>query len=188
MTVAKVWDPGSSTWIPVPTVGLAGVTDRLAALEAKKGAILDFQKLWSTGSTYRAAFVGTIAYHTVERSDTAGAPFFQINYTSAVPFWWEVVGQVGLIRKEDANYNYIYVGLSLSATDQDGMPSPQLAIFTGHSTVMHYGSVLIKRTFRFPAGSYQVSMIMGGGDGAASSWTYNKGAGLNYLEAKAWAQ
>lgn len=189
MTVAKIWDPATSSWVTAatgPTIAQHNaLSDRVDALEAKKGAVLNFQRIWCTVAAYRtASFSGTVAYHTLERGAPTGSDFLLLTYNSPVPFWWECVHVNGLIRKDDAAYHYLYSGLQLGGADQDGIIQ-QIGIFTGHSTVMQFGSVTTKKTFRLPAGSHTVSAIMGGGNGG--TWNYMKNSNC-YLEAKAWAQ
>lgn len=152
---------------------------------AAAGSVLNFQRVWGTDSNYRTTdLVGTITYHVMEQTATLGAPLIQLVYAPTVASWWECETYCQNLRKMDAAYNYVYVGLRLQPADQDGQ-SLAYAISTQHSTVDTFMHVTVKRTFRLAAGvSYTVQMILGGGNGG--NWNYLKAG--NYLEAKAWAQ
>ena len=186
MSTLKFWD--GSAWV---AIGATPGPEGPQGPQGDPGPVwepLNFQRIWCTAAgAYRTADLAPLAggaIHTIEQTATLGAPFVQLSYTSAVPFWWEVYGMHQNIRKMDAAYHYCYAGLRLNAADQDGIQAVQ-RISTQHSTVDTFMGMGLRRTFRCGAGAWTVSLVIIGGNGG--TWNYTKSTDT-YLEAKAIAQ
>ena len=152
--------------------------------EAGDDAILWRDKIRCTANAYRAAsFNGTVAYHVLEVTAVMSNPSLVLAVPAqAVDFELECRHNNTLVRKDDAAYHYIYLGMRLIPTDEDGIGTAMI-ISTQHAGVNNYEGFSIGRSFRCKAGvAYQIQAIMGGGSGG--TWNYSKSYDT-FLEAKA---
>jgi microcystin-dependent protein len=131
-----------------------------------------------------AAYVGVPSV--TESILSNGTTPMQLSITPTVPVWWEVTGNIGVVVKVDAVYNYLYGYLKLSPADQNGITSAR-ALVMQHSQVQTYEWRGFTRIFKLAANTtYTVSLCLGGGD--AGSWQYYQGPDQLWLNAKAWVQ
>jgi hypothetical protein len=147
----------------------------------QRAPFLDVQSLNGDSDTYSGQFTGT-TYMPIDR--VAGP--MRLAYTPPVDAWWEVHGNIGLVTKVDANYNYLYGALSLSPADVDGITGAN-HLLTQHLTVQTYDHRTIHRIFKLAAGvAYTVGLGFVGGSGG--TWQYYRGSATLFLQAKAWAR
>jgi len=118
-------------------------------------------------------------------SDGAGMPM-QLSITPDDDMWWEVTGDIGLVQKLDAAYNYMCGYIDLHPADQDGVVNAYCYV-TQHSQVQTMEPRHVQRLFRLAAGeTYWVYLRMGNSDGG--SWQYYAGPSQLSLTAKGWYQ
>jgi hypothetical protein len=108
-----------------------------------------------------------------------------LSITPSVPMWWEVNGDMGLVQKMDAVYNYGLFSVALAPADQDGVSSAMHYI-SQHSAVQLYMGYTAHRLFRLAAGQAYTVKLTFGADGG--SWQYYPDAARLSLVAKAWPQ
>jgi hypothetical protein len=183
-----VWTGGGTSFLKVADQSFWGgeVVSGVSGVVLGSPLVLNRQRIWCTAGAYRTAgFVGTTTYHVPEITATLGNPSLVLTIPAlSVPFFLEAEHLNGLVKKEDAAFHNVYVGLRLTPADEDGI-SLVKAVTTQNSSVNQFVAVLARKTFRCKANQvYTLEAIIGGGSGG--TWNYFKDSNCN-LEAVAMA-
>ena len=158
---------------PNPTLRDKSATSRIV--------LLDVQSRVGITEGYMA-----LASYGVLHADAAKTVLMQITYTPNVNVWWDIYGVIGLLRKDDAAYHYIYGAVILSPADADGATGAHHMV-TQHSQVQVFEGRTLTRMFKLNAGvPYTASLQMTGGSGGG--WSYYQGPNHLWLQGKAWAR
>lgn len=156
---------------------------RLAAVDlSPRGAMLiNTQRKRGQSEAYQA-----IAYNNGAIIGDGAGGLMQLVYTPPVPVWWVVDGEVGIVYKTDAAYNYLYTWLHLTPGDLDGW-TDAFQLGMQHNQVQAYESRFVRKAWRLAAGvTYTCGIILGGGSGG--TWNYHSGNNYCWIEAEAWTQ
>jgi hypothetical protein len=149
----------------------------------QRAPFLDVQSKTGNNNNYvpvtSAAFVACYA-------DAAQADPMRLLWTPPVDAWWEVIGQIGILRNDVAAYNYCYGVLALSPSDADGVASIN-NIGTQRSDVNVYGFRTMQRLFKLVGGT-AYTVTMGVTPSTTQQWSYHAGAGYLTLNSKGWAR
>jgi len=171
MTALKYWD--GTNWVTIGSVpGQAGV---LAT--QRKGGALAF-------GTQTAGFTA-VQNRLYDRGIGAASTLpIEITYTPPVDCYWEVHGHVGEMVKQDANYHYGDVALTITPADADGVTLGANSRETQHSTVQTHMNYQVRKVFRLSAGVKYTAYLSF--TPQAGTWAYGLSPGELFIEGKAW--
>jgi hypothetical protein len=141
------------------------------------GRLINVQTIAGATTAYRAVGSGDLVTTTA-----AGSPTLSLAYTPAVPVYWDLAYNVGLVAKTDAFYNYGIFQLELVPADANGISIAGQEYFMQHSQV---------QTYMAYKGNYVYSLIPGTAytcyvrfTCSAGTWQYNQTASVLHLQGK----
>jgi hypothetical protein len=176
--------PGSPSYvsISVPRFDTETVTEWAVGPKGDKGD--PGTSVFTSTQRMVGAYAGYAALPMGDVTNGAGQ-VMALSITPSVPMWWEVNGDIGLVQKMDAVYNYGLLTVQLSTPDQDNV-SQAMHYISQHSTVQTYMGYTAHRLFRLAAGQAYTVKLTFGSDGG--SWQYYPDVARLSLTAKAWPQ
>lgn len=168
MSALKYWDGAS--WQSIANRAVGEVID----IRTKNGA----------EEAYSGTFNGTFS----PLADRTGgsAQNMRLSYTPPVDVWWEVIGHIGIVQKNDAAYHYAYGLITLTPSDVDGINQAH-SLETQRSDVMQFGFRSMNRLFKLAANtSYSADLGIAPQSGGVGAWSYYCGKNHLWIQAKAY--
>lgn len=191
MTVAKVWDPATSSWVTMatgPTIAQFNALEgRVDVLEAYKGRLVDVQSLKGNGG---GALTTATSLATLKYRKNAAYFDMQIVYTPSQDVWWEVATNIGYLEKTDAAYADAFAQLTISPNDviagqdTESVNSTHYQAVTQHSTVDSRVLRNPTATWALTAGVTYTAKVFA--SFSAGTWRYFPG--YNSMVGKAWTR